>query len=267
MFKNAFGYNLRPIQKICLTGLLIALTTILQKVVAINYIPVIPFVRVSLGGPALIIFASVFLGPIYGLAVGLASDILGYFIFDPKTYSFFPQITAIYALMGLASYFVFVLVKLIKNEVAGFAIEMASLFSMAGGLSLYFITIDEITLYSTTYQITTASKIVIPIVLFGLFAGLAVVLWNMRKIMKKNDMPLNIWQISFACFLIELVIMVLFGSLMKSIAFSFNYFIIAICQIVVLFINVPLNTFFIGTFLRLTNRFKDKRVESTDKEQ
>ena len=71
MFSGVFKYNLKPIQKICLSGLFIALTVILQKVIAINYIPVIPFVRVSMGGPALIIFSSVFFGPIYGMIIGM----------------------------------------------------------------------------------------------------------------------------------------------------------------------------------------------------
>ena len=73
--------NLSIIQKITLSGLFIALITILQKVIAINYIAVVPFVRISFGGCALLIFASVFLGPWYGLLIGAASDILGYFIF------------------------------------------------------------------------------------------------------------------------------------------------------------------------------------------
>ena len=93
MLNRVFNYNLKPIQKICLSGLFIALTIILQKVVAINYIPIMPFVRVSPGGPALIIFSSIFLGPVYGMVIGIASDLLGYLIFDPKTMGFFPQIT------------------------------------------------------------------------------------------------------------------------------------------------------------------------------
>ena len=69
--------NIPIVHKICLAGLIMALVVVLQKVVAINYIPVIPFVRLSLGGPALIIFASVLLGPIYGMLIGIGSDLLG----------------------------------------------------------------------------------------------------------------------------------------------------------------------------------------------
>ena len=257
LLKNAFGYDLKPIQKICLTGLFIALVAILQKVIAINYIPIIPFVRVSLGGPALIIFASLFLGPIYGMVVGLASDLFGYFIFDPKTFSLFPQITAIYGVLGLVSYFIFVFVKKIKNEKIGFIVETSSLFVLACGLSLYFILQDQITLYSTTYSLGLSHKIFIPVILFALFGLLTLALVLMKKRLPLDKIGMNIWQISFACFVIEALVMVLFGSLMKALAFNFNYFVIAICQIVVLFINVPLNTFFIATFMRLTNRFKN----------
>ena len=68
---NWIKTNLSPIQKICLAGLFTALAVIMQKVVAVNYIPVLPFVRVSFCGPALIIFASILLGPIYGALVAL----------------------------------------------------------------------------------------------------------------------------------------------------------------------------------------------------
>ena len=96
--------------KICLAAIFMVLATICQKVLAINYIPIVPFLRISIGGPAIIIFASIFLGPWFGLLVGAGSDILGYLVFDPKNNAFFPQITAIYALLGFASFFVFLFV-------------------------------------------------------------------------------------------------------------------------------------------------------------
>ena len=99
-----FKSNLTVIQKICLSGLFMALIVILQKVVAINYLAFAPFVRVSFGGPALIIFASVLLGPVYGALIGAGSDLLGYLIFDPRMYPPYLQITAIYTVLGLVSY-------------------------------------------------------------------------------------------------------------------------------------------------------------------
>ena len=124
---NWIKTNLSPIQKICLAGLFTALAVIMQKVVAVNYIPVLPFVRVSFCGPALIIFASILLGPIYGALVGAASDLLGYLVFDPRTYPPFFQITLIYALLGLGSYFVFSLVRSIKNKKLMAVVEIITL--------------------------------------------------------------------------------------------------------------------------------------------
>ena len=108
--------NMSVIQKICLAGLFIALVTVLQKVVAINYLAFAPFMRISLGGPALIMFSSVLLGPVYGMIVGIASDLLGYLVFDASGLPPFLQITAIYAVLGFVSYFVFSLVFSIKNR-------------------------------------------------------------------------------------------------------------------------------------------------------
>lgn len=256
MFKNAFGYSLKGIQRVCLAGMFISLTVILQKVVAINYIPIMPFVRVSPGGPALIMFSSIFLGPIYGLVVGAGSDLLGYLIFDPKTYGLFPQITAIYALLGFCTYYLFLLLKKINNEKLSLFVLLAVLLSLGLGTSLFFVINDEVTLYSATYTFELWQKIMMPISIFLLIGLLFVVLLIMKKTNKTNNDIMNIWQIGLASFVIEIVIMVLFGSLMKAWAFNFNFFVIAICQIVVLFINVPLNTFLIGTFMRLTKRFK-----------
>ena len=256
MINNAFGYNLKTLDKICISGMFIALTVILQKVVAINYIPIMPFVRVSPGGPALIMFTSIFLGPVYGLVVGVASDLLGYLIFDPKTYGLFPQITAIYAVLGFVTYYIFWAFKKIKNTKVSMIVLIALLLSLAVGSSLYFILNDQITLYSSTYVMETWVKIALPITIFALIGLLFVILLLLKKFKVDQDLSINVWQISIASFLIEIIVMVLFGSLMKSWAFNFNFFVIAICQIVVLFINVPLNTFLISTFMRLTKRFK-----------
>ena len=251
--------NLSIIQKITLSGLFIAIITILQKVVAINYIAVVPFVRISFGGCALLIFASFLLGPWYGLLIGVASDILGYFIFDPKTMGFFPQITAIYALMGLSSYFFFMLVRLIKNKKLMIIVEYASFAALLTAITLFICLNESITLYSSTYVIETWQKITIPLIVFGLFSLVVVLNFIMDRYFKKKDdkgIYFNVYQISFACFLIEMIVMVLFGTLMKGFAFGFQtYPAILIAQILVAFFNIPLNTFIISYIMRLTKRF------------
>lgn len=234
------------------------MVTILQKVVAINYLPLIPFVRISFGGTALIIFSSILLGPFFGLLVGAGSDILGYLIFDPKTFGFFPQITAIYALLGFCSYFVFSLIKLIRQYKAMKIIEFSSFLVLFIVVSGYIILHDEITLYKSTYQIELYQKIVIPLVLFSLFALLTIFLILTDKAIKKKnlDLKMNSYQISFALFILEMVVMVLFGSIMKAFAFGFQtYLVILISQIIVSFINIPLNTFLLSYIMYFTRKY------------
>ena len=249
--------NLSHVQKITLAGVLISLIIILQKVLAINYIPVVPFVRVSIGGCALLIFASILLGPWYGLLIGIAEDVLGYLIFDPKSMSFFPQITAIYGLMGFVSYFIFMLVRQIKSKKVMFVVEMATFVGVLTAVTLFLCLNTEVTLYSSTYTIEDWQRIAIPLILFGLLAILTVcIIFTDRYFKNRKDQQLfNAYQVSFACFIIEVTVMILFGTLMKGFAFGFQtYPVILISQLIVGFINIPLNTFLISYIMIFAKR-------------
>ena len=262
MLKGLFKTTLTPIQKICLSGLFIALVVILQKVIAINYIPVIPFLRISLGGPALIIFSSIFLGPIYGMFIGAASDVLGYFLFDPKSFSFFPQITAIYIVLGLVSGLIFYLFKQIKKDFIIYLITGLIFSGLLVFVTLYLNLNVNLQLYGTVYQLVTWQKIVIPLILFFLLSGLYVSMILLHKKYKKENLIISPLSIFLSSFVLEVTVMVLFGTLMKGLAFGFQtYPMILICQIIVLFINVPLNCWLLILLLRITNRYY-KREEA-----
>ncbi len=252
--------NLSPISKICIAGLFIALATILQKVIAINYIPALPFLRISLGGPAIIIFSSIFLGPFYGLLVGAGSDLLGYFALDFSGYAYMPQISAIYALLGFLPYFIFMLVKKLNSKKVMMIIESSVLGAIFIAVSLFIILNDSMTMYSTTYTFELWKKILIPVILGILLAFIIIftVLYEKHSSKKDKKPLLNAYQLSLGLFIVELLVMVLFGTLMKGWAFGFQtYSAILICQIIVLFINVPLNIVLINLLLRITkNRFE-----------
>lgn len=246
--------RLSLVQKIALAGLFIALITILQKVVAINYIPVTPFVRISFGGCALLIFSSILLGPWFGLVIGAFSDLLGYLVFDPKTLGFFPQITAIYALMGLISYFIFILVRFIKSARLMMIIEYGVFLALAISTTLVVTLNDNL----GSYHIESWHKILIPIATFSFFLILVIInFFTARYFSKKNDdrIYFNVYQVSFACFIIEVIVMIMFGTVMKGSAFGFDiYFAILISQILVAAFNIPINTFLISYIMRLTKR-------------
>ena len=246
--------NLTVIQKICLSGLIMALVIILQKVVAVNYLAFAPFVRISFGGPALIIFASVLLGPIYGALIGLGSDLLGYLIFDPRMYPPYLQITAIYTLLGFVAYFIFSFVFSFKNRKALAVTEIAVLALIWAVVSVYVIMSNQITLFSSTYDVPLLSKILIPSILGIMFIG--VILFSLLYKPNDGDSNKTPLHICFASFLCDLFVIVLFGSVMKAWAFGFATFLaILLCQAMVLFVNVMLDTLFISVFLKFSKKY------------
>ena len=246
--------SLSPIQKICLSGLFIAIAVILQKVVAINYLAFAPFVRVSLGGPALIMFASVLLGPVYGLFVGIASDLLGYFIFDASGYPLFPQVTVIYALLGLVSYFVFSLVYSIKNTKALTIIETVFTSLSWIVISLFVLLNDKIKLFSSTYELTALSKALVISISGVIFLSINLIS-NLVK-PKDNSVYASPLHICFASFICDFFVLVIFGSVMKAWAFGFATFLaIIICQALVMAFNVFIDTFFISAFQHFCKKY------------
>ena len=249
-----FKSNLTVIQKICLSGLFMALIVILQKVVAINYLAFAPFVRVSFGGPALIIFASVLLGPVYGALIGAGSDLLGYLIFDPRMYPPYLQITAIYTVLGLVSYFVFSFVFSVKNRKVLAGIEIGALSLIWVGVSLFVILSNQITLFSSTYDVPLLTKILVPSILGVMFIG--IILFSLLVKSKDENRYMSPLHICFASLICDIFVIVLFGSVMKAWAFGFATFLtIIICQAMVMFINVMLDTLFISTFMRFTKKY------------
>ena len=246
--------NLSVMQKICLSGLFMALTAILQKVIAVNYLAFAPFVRLSFGGPALIIFASILLGPVYGLFVGIFSDLLGYLVFDPRIYPPFLQITAIYALLGFVSYFVFSLVFSIRSRKAITIIEISVLAIIWSIVAIFVLANSEIKLFSTTYQLTALSKSLVCSISGAIFVG--IVLFSILAKPKDNSVYRSPLHICFASFICDFFVLVLFGSLMKAWAFGFATFLaIIVCQSLVLFFNVMIDTFFISAFQKFTKKY------------
>ena len=238
------------VQKIALAGIFIILIALFQKIFAVNYIPVLPFVRISFGGPALIIFSSILLGPWFGLLVGAASDIVGFYIFDPKMFGSAPffQITFIYALLGFASFFIYKFFQVVKNEKLLLTIEVVVFTLLLIGLTLF---------SALDYQVDLAIvyRILIPV---GSLILLALTLFTqlfVSRYFKKREININVSSIGFACFVIEMTIMIAFGVLMKWWAFSGSTFIIiSVSQIIVAFFNIPLNTFLVSYIMYLSNK-------------
>ncbi|MCR4911384.1 MAG: hypothetical protein K5925_02540 [Bacilli bacterium] len=250
-------FNLTMTQKICLAGIFIPLVAIFQKIFAINYIAIVPFVRISFGGPALIIFASILLGPWFGLFVGAASDIVGFFIFDPKMFGSVPffQITAIYALLGFSSYFVFNFVHRIKSTKWMLVTELSTMMLITVAITLFICLNNSIQLYGVVYEFDTLQRILIPILTVILQGLLFLAIYFIGGHFKKRDIKVSTYHISFSCFILEVFVMLIFGTLMKVWAFSSTTFLaIFFSQLIVLFINIPLNTFLLSYIINLSTK-------------
>jgi hypothetical protein len=179
------------------------------------------------------------------MVVGAASDLLGYLIFDPRTNPMFIQITLIYAVLGFASYFVFCLVRSITNRKLMLGIEIGTLLLIWGVTTAFLI---------TNAKVDLVFKIIVPIISGLLFIGL--ILFSILFKGKEDNPFISPLHICFASFVCDFFFLLWFGSLMKAWAFGFNIFItIFLCQALVMFVNVVLDTFFISTFQRFTKKY------------
>lgn len=253
------SYKLSIVQKICLSGILIVLIAIFQKIFAINYLPFAPFVRLSFGGAALVIFSSVLLGPWFGMLIGGASDLFGYLIFDPKAIAPMFQITFIYMLLGFISYYAFKWISKIKKEKLTLIIEGATFLLIAVVASLVVNLTSSITLYGNTYNFDLTAKICVPVISFILLGLLFVAVIFINKHFKKKGWNISVYNVSFACFALEIVVMLLFGSAMK--VWGFNMFYSAtpfayifFSQLIVSLFNIPFNTVAISYIMVLSDK-------------
>lgn len=242
--------KISPVAKISLSGLILALVIIFTRFLSIQNIPVIPFVRISIG-PALIIFSSIFLGPLYGAVIGGASDILGILLVpNALGYAINPWFTLIYTVLGILPWCFFKLFKLIKNEKTSFIGVVAILAALYAFVLIYGLTQD--------LGLKTYIKIIIFVSVFVLLAGTAVGLFFINRKMKDGVVPVNV--VAMTVLLSEILVMLIANSIVKSIFFEVNFFVVFFSASIVFFIDIPLNTIVVSYLLKLANKVFYKSV-------
>ena len=136
--------KISQVQKITLSALLLALTIILTRITPLQNFPLIPWIRISLG-PALIIFSSILLGPLYGAIVGAGSDILGIVLFPNSLgYAINPLFTLVYGLLGVLPWILYILIKRIKNRYIPIIIFLASSILVYSALVIFIFLVPSI---------------------------------------------------------------------------------------------------------------------------
>lgn len=240
------------VKKMTISALLISMIIILTRFLSVQNIPILPFVRISLG-PALIIFASLFLGPFYGAVVGAGSDILG-IVLVPNQLGFGinPLITLVYGLLGIVPWAVFKLVKYAKKPRI---VEISAI--IAAFLLFIFVTVfnfcnDSFTLNGKVYSFQIWQKILISVGAFLLTIGTVVALYFTKKFFAKKfpDLEGDTYHVALACIVSEILLMLVLNTVVKTVTFEIDFLFMFFCQGIVFFIDVPLNTFIV-TYLRL----------------
>jgi uncharacterized membrane protein len=250
--------KLDSVQKITLSGIFIALVIILTRFLAIQYIPIIPFVRISLG-PALIVFSSLLLGPIYGGVIGGLSDFLGILLVpNPQGFMINPFITLIYTLLGVLPWVTLFVIKKIMMTKSAPYIFFGAILSIWLFVLFFLIFNNSITLYGATYQFNVLSKVLIITISFALSILMSVaIFFTNRYIIKKNlngTLIATPYQVAFVALASEIILMLILGSIVKTFLFGVDFMFIFFSQAVVLFINIPLNTFVTSYLLVLSSR-------------
>lgn len=250
--------KLDSVQKITLSGIFIALVIILTRFLAIQYIPVIPFVRISLG-PALIIFSSLLLGPIYGGVIGGLSDFMGILLVpNPQGFSINPFITLIYTLLGVLPWLTLYLIKKIKMSRSAPYVFYGTLSAIWLFILFFLIFNNSITLYGATYQFNALSKSLIIVIsfVFSALMGVAIYFTNRYFLQKNIDHKLlaSPYQVAIVVLVAEVVLMLFLGSIVKTYFFGVDFLFVFFAQAIVLFINIPLNTFVVSYLLQLSSR-------------
>ncbi len=261
--------KLNQIQKITLGGLFLALIIILTRFLSFQNIPVIPFVRISIG-PSLIIFGSLLFGPIYGGIIGGLSDILG-IVLVPNAlgYGINPWFTVIYSLLGIFPWCIYKLIKMIKNEKILYILSVSLMSSLFIFLTIFLIFNSDITLFSKDYHFEWYIKLIIigGTFILSLLTAIALLIINIffKKKYKTNNISIN--QIAFVSIASQLVVLLILNSIVKAFNFGTDYLVVFFSQSIVFFINIILDTVVISLLTLLINKFlkgRDNRINEKE---
>lgn len=251
-----------------MSGLLLALTIIFTRFLSIQNIPIVPFVRISLG-PCLIIFSSLLLGPFYGAIVGGLSDILGIVLVPSALgYGINPAFTVVYAVLGILPWVIYKLVKIIRRENIFYFFSVGTLSSLFVFLLFFFIFKSEITLFGSTYTFVWWTKLIILVTTFILTVATSIGLIFINKYFRKKYSSLSIspYKIAFISVVAELLVLLIANSIVKYVFFRSDFLVIFFSQAIVFFINIALDTFVISLLCILASKVFKNKESNIEKE-
>lgn len=253
--------KLSLVHKICFTGLLLALTIICTRILSIQNIPVIPFVRISIG-PSLIILSSLLLGPLCGAVVGAGSDMLGIVLFPNSLgYSINPFFTIVYGLLGVLPWVCYFLLKNVKKPRISGIFMFFSMILLSVFVLVFLLLNNSITLFGKEYIFEVWHKVLMITLSFVLTIGTCIAIYFTNKMMEKKfgEENVNTYNIGLVCLIAEVSLMLILNSIVKCVFFEVDFLFVFFAQAVVFFIDIPLNTFIVAYLMLLSKRVLLKR--------
>lgn len=203
--------ELKQIEKITLSAMLLAISVILGSITKMISIPHLSFISISFT-PTIVIFASLTLGPIYGAIIGGLADLLPAFIMPTGAYNFL--LTIVYVLLGIFPWLIEKLTKRIRKFFP-FSIVTICLIFLVLALEIYFFYGTDILDKRLSYYSPYVKIIILSIsVLMDIATSIALILTDYHFKKKGKDLSLpSPSEIAFISFFLEITLLVLLRGL------------------------------------------------------
>jgi energy-coupling factor transport system substrate-specific component len=248
-------------QKITLAAMLLVLAVFSTMFFKLFSIPGFSLIRFSIT-PAIIIYTSLFLGPVYGFVVGVASDLIPAFLVPTGSWMF--TITIVYAFLGIVPWLAMQLTKRIRCA-------LKKPWVLYGFLAAVLISIGCVFFFTNLFDSgfgsnPTLVKIIILIVSALLDVGLGFGLYFENKYFQKRILDLTDIPSPNEVALIVTITEVIVSLIMKSLAF-WLYFVILnnswpmpysyffVMMLAMTSGDILINTFTVSWMMIFTRRF------------
>lgn len=238
------------------SGLLVGLSVVLTRFFGIM-LPIagIPGLRISFGSIP-IYTAGILFGPLIGALTGIAADLLG-FIINPIGGAYFPGFTLSAAIRGAIPGMIYIGIKSNKFNKLRFnfnIINTVVVMVLAAGVVKALFIKQVLVLQNgwIYYQDKKLSAIFIALYIIIIFAYVSIPILMGKKNMKLQQ-KYSLDKIFFVVTISTLIVSIVLNSLWLSILFDKGYMIFLPTRIISSFITIPVNTFILYSFIRLSN--------------
>ena len=261
--------RLRPVLKITYAALFIGLNILLTRLVGLAQVGAFfSWARIA-PGTSVTIFASIFLGPLYGALVGVAGDALGWLLLGQFTGTFNFFLSIYYAIMGCLPFFIFKGFTSLKKSYLkwGALWVLVVLLGLFATLGIWLSKGVENILLKANFELNVA-RIVLTIITFVFLCGSILVSILVGRKQKDKKMQMMADATLGDCFGVSLSYE-LIAALLKPVAFiafyslilgnsleaatGVDYLTIVVLTLIFACVNIPLNAFLLSLYFRYGN--------------